>query len=424
MSDLYSAYREKCLTLIEGKLNWGESSRWTNNDFQELSRLIYDTTNVLLSATTLKRIWGKIKYDNTPTDSTMDALVGFLGYPSWKAFILQQKEPDKPTDHKQLKRASANSYFIWIITLIIAAVATWAFISQKKDVKNTEYPMSLSDADFSLSSKSIIKKIPTSVVFTYDATASPTDSIYIQQDWDKTKRKRIEKGKHIHTSIYHLPGHYNAKLIVGDKVVKKNPLIIPTDGWLGTIGDSKLPIYLKNQEFTKKTHLAVSDSIIRKYNYNPSTELVSIRYYNVGNFKPVPINKFEFSAIIKNNANEGINACQRSGIGLLTEGMAISIPLSNVGCISDLSVTSVDKVYSGKENDLSKFGTNISDWVKVKCVGTENSITYFINDELAYEAPLVSDSLQIIGLVFGFSGGGSVKNIRLSSDDKEVFQQF
>jgi len=424
MRDLYSSYREQCLTLIEKKLDWGESTQWTNNDFQELSKLIYNTTNVLLSATTLKRIWGKIKYENTPTDSTMDALVGFLGYPNWKSFISEQKESNKLINYTSPKKIKIHQYLILAIPIMIVAIITWAFISRTGKVKSAENPVSLSGANFSLLNRSVSKEIPTSVVFSYDATASPTDSVYIQQDWDKRKRKLVNKRKHTHTSIYHLPGYYKAKLIVGGNTVKEDPLLIPTNGWLGTIGDSDLPIYLKNEEFNRETQLSVSNDIIRKYNYNSLTELVSIKYYNVGNFTPTPINEFEFSAFVKNNTNGGINACQRSGIGLITEGMPISIPLANKGCISDLSVTSVDSVYSGKENDLSKFGTNISEWVSVKCIGTENSISYFINNELAYKVPLVSDTLQIIGLVFGFSGGGSVKNITLSSGGNDVFRQF
>ncbi|WPQ63248.1 hypothetical protein SIO70_00025 [Chitinophaga sancti] len=50
------------MSLIETRLNWGKSSEWTNYDFEKLSVAIQDKTGVTLSVTTLKRLWGKLKY--------------------------------------------------------------------------------------------------------------------------------------------------------------------------------------------------------------------------------------------------------------------------------------------------------------------------------------------------------------------------
>ena len=52
----------KCLSEIEAKLGWGDSNNWSNADFEELSLLIQAETGIKLSVTTLKRVWGKVKY--------------------------------------------------------------------------------------------------------------------------------------------------------------------------------------------------------------------------------------------------------------------------------------------------------------------------------------------------------------------------
>ena len=75
-----------CRTRIEQILNWGDSSLWTNSDFELLSDKIFEKTTVRLSISTLKRIWGKVKNDNSPTAATLNALANFLDYASWRDF--------------------------------------------------------------------------------------------------------------------------------------------------------------------------------------------------------------------------------------------------------------------------------------------------------------------------------------------------
>src|ERR1700734_3446935 len=76
----------KCRLLIEESLNWGDNDTWSNDDFEQLSEKIFDKTKVQLSISTLKRIWGKVRYENFPTTATLNALAGFLDYESWRDF--------------------------------------------------------------------------------------------------------------------------------------------------------------------------------------------------------------------------------------------------------------------------------------------------------------------------------------------------
>jgi len=94
-----------CLNLIETKLAWGDSDKWNTQDFEKLSALIEDDTSVLLSVTTLKRIWGKIKYDSSPNVKTLDALTQFAGEGSWREFNQESITVEqKNIDHLSRKR--------------------------------------------------------------------------------------------------------------------------------------------------------------------------------------------------------------------------------------------------------------------------------------------------------------------------------
>ena len=73
---------------IEDKLVWGSSAQWTHQAFDQLSELIWEETGTKLSATTLKRLWGKVEYQSQPTTNTLNALARFAGYPHWLGYLV------------------------------------------------------------------------------------------------------------------------------------------------------------------------------------------------------------------------------------------------------------------------------------------------------------------------------------------------
>lgn len=75
--------------LFEKKTGWGDSDLWSNQDFLELSEMIFDQTGKTLSHVTLKRIWGKVRYESLPHTSTLNTIVQFLGYRNWRDFCVQ-----------------------------------------------------------------------------------------------------------------------------------------------------------------------------------------------------------------------------------------------------------------------------------------------------------------------------------------------
>ena len=112
-------YLQLCIRLIEQKLNWRPAEEWRNYEFTELSEKILDATSVNLSATTLKRIFGKLKYESLPSSATLNALAAFLGYASWMDFKSKQpfnkQEPEKTTTTRKkflLQHSAAKNQHI------------------------------------------------------------------------------------------------------------------------------------------------------------------------------------------------------------------------------------------------------------------------------------------------------------------------
>src|SRR5688572_30188554 len=94
---------QKCLLLIEAELGWGESKEWSTRDFEMLSSRIMEKTHVQLSVVTLKRVWGRIRYESKPTATTLDTLAKYIGFESWRAF----KQSGKISDAAEQIRVAA-----------------------------------------------------------------------------------------------------------------------------------------------------------------------------------------------------------------------------------------------------------------------------------------------------------------------------
>ncbi|PPL02714.1 hypothetical protein [Parapedobacter indicus] len=412
----------ECRALIERKLNWGDSDYWSDSDFQTLSRLIHERTKVQLSITTLKRIWGKVSYSASPATSTLDALAGFLGYDSWRSFVANAS-PAKPKKRKfRWPLLIGSGCIVILFATVIMVRPSFLF---RTAPQLSEISSALSSDDFSLSANVISQGIPTSVVFTYDARNSPTDSVFIQQHWDPNRRALVPKNGHTHTSIYYEPGFFNAKLVIGDQVIKEYPLLIPTEGWLATLNDfQSAPIHLEDGDFMEEGIIDVHPDIIEKYGLNPLSDVAEVKLFNVGQFPPIPANDFVFTAQVKSNSLSGRDPCRHIWIRLVNERMPIIFPLSINGCVSNLMVSNIDSVYSGKDHDLSGFGASVSDWVNVKCVSTKNHIRYYVDNRLAFEAPLLAEDKHIMGMIVGFSGGGALRNVRIKNGEKTIFEAF
>src|ERR1700694_4476263 len=133
---------EKAKRLFESSTGWGDSDDWTNQDFVILSEKIQERTGVALSHVTLKRVWGKVKYESLPNTHTLDTLVQFLGYENWREFKSKNGNGTAKTDTIQptsnfnghyrqegLSLVKKNKKFLKIIFVIagIMAVALIVF---------------------------------------------------------------------------------------------------------------------------------------------------------------------------------------------------------------------------------------------------------------------------------------------------------
>jgi hypothetical protein len=413
---------KQLLNIIEQQLDWGSADAWQTKDFENLNLLIFERTKVSLSASTLRRLWGRVEYNHLPSTTTLDTMARFAGFENWRTFIKQNKPAEITTVNKTVTAAPIKQKPAWQLKaalIIIAAVATTLIAMYIK-----KEPVVVAKGVYSFSYKPVTRDIPNSVIFSYDAKAAPTDSVFIQQSWDPKTRTLVDKNHHQHTSVYYRPGSYHAKLVVNNNIVAERPLLLATNGWLGLIAHKPIPVYLNKEEYLSADMMGVSASTIQKNNIEMGPQPPTVEFYNVGNFEAVPLNDFSYSVEIKNNYHDGAAACRFINVGLITDGIPVVFPLSAKGCVSDLNLLDGQNMVSGKSNDFSGFGADLSTWVKISCRSTASKIQYYVNDKLAYESALPNKKMIILGLGYSFQGAGSVRKINLQSAGKVIFQSF
>lgn len=70
----------------------------SSKDYVYLSECIYEETHQLVSASTLKRLWGYLDEGVTPRRSTLDLLSQFLGYSEWDDFCAHQTTDEEKAE--------------------------------------------------------------------------------------------------------------------------------------------------------------------------------------------------------------------------------------------------------------------------------------------------------------------------------------
>ena len=445
------------IRLFEEKTGWGDSTNWTNQDFLRLSDLIREHTGVTLSHVTLKRVWGKVKYDSLPNTHTLNTLVQFLGYDSWRDFSVRHTQQSSPATSQQSPLPSQQSpvlsqqslapsqqpspvpaktpqsspaqplflpqrpilkkVWIFIPIFILLPLLLLLLHGQQPSPQARDYAFS--------SKKAVTTGLPNSVVFDYDASRSPDDSVVIQQSWDTTRRVKVSKLDHQHTSVYYYPDFYHATLQVHNHVVKTHNILIGSNGWLPLVEQDPVPVYFKKEEAMHDGKIGLSIDQIKQKNIQLQPSPPTVMITNVRDFGDIYTDHFTFETAFKNDYSEGSAACQLSRIYLLCEGTAIWIPVCTKGCISTVDLFFTYYYTSGKREDLSAFGVpNFNDYVKLRVESDSGQAKILINDKLAYTVKRHIIRSRIIGIMYRFEGTGSIDYVSLSGTKASYRDDF
>ncbi|TRX59110.1 hypothetical protein FNH22_11340 [Fulvivirga sp. M361] len=406
-------YIKALAALLVEKLNWGDVAEWHTKDFDTLSEHILDATAVNLSVTTLKRLLGKVEYNSRPTITTLDAISKYLGYEDWRAFV-RSCEIKRPKRSKpELKKRIALPWMITVSLIVVIIFVVFSFISSPKaNFKNNPPHFEV---------ERVTKGVPNTVIFRYNVDPNDVSVVEIQQDWDPTKRHRVDPNKNIFTHFYEYPGYYNAKLVLDGHVVAREDLYIPSDGWIAMLSyKEKKPRYLLENEFSFNQKLKVSSSTEQLI--SQESETVLLNYFNAMDEPQHDFQNFELNTRFKFTVTSSKDICECKRVVLFGTKMSMRIPLTIKGCISNLRLRLGDVFISGKDHDLSYFGVEPGEATDLRILNRNNTLTVYINDQEAIKHHLTNDFGKIAGVRFAFHGAGEVESMELSSEGETLIK--
>lgn len=413
----------KCLELIEARLDRGLRQGWSNYDFEQLSAGIHATTHVRLSVTTLKRIFGRVKYESFPTHTTLNALARYAGYTDWRNFTQRQASPPPELQEEAAvpmetvphaavgrRRGSAGALMWAAIAIPLLLVVYLLIASREKQHIDSEKFSFRADKAFDVG-------LPNSVVFHYDATAATTDSVFIVQTWDIRRKARVSVNQRAHSAIYYYPGYFRTKLIVGNKVVKTHDLQIASGGWLCLAENEPQPVYFRKEECEQGDSVMVGIPVLQKYNLALHPDPPRIRLFHQGDMGELMNDNFTFETQLKNPFKEGSNACQHVEVLIQCKDDIIIIPLVARECTGELRLYAAGYSINSRNADLSGFGCDLNDWVTLRLVTRNRHMQLFVDGKEAYALDFPNEPTGIVGVQFRFRGPGGVRATRFESGE-------
>jgi hypothetical protein len=410
---------ERCKSRIEASLGWGDPASWSNEDFDELSDRIFAKTSVRLSVSTLKRIWGKVKYDHSPTTATLNALARYAGFESWRDFLSKSQNnietltPAAPASPAPPPRRTVLAPLV-IGTAILAALL--ALLSARFIHAPAATPL------LKFETRRTSDGLPNSVVFDYDATPLHPSEVIIQQSWDPKRRETVDPNGKQHTSIYYYPGYFTAKLIVDGVIRRESEVYITSKGWKAIVERQPYPVYLSAQETKGDSGiLAVSAATLGEKTGSTVFSDTWVTFADVRPFQGISGDHFSLATTLRNTSTVEQCLCRHVRVTLQGKQGAIFVPLSDKGCISSLVLyPGFGKGINGKDRDLSAFGCDFRQWQRLVCTEKDHVISITLNGRLVFSAANAASIGDIVSVQVQFEGTGAIREAVLQGNGAPI----
>ncbi len=401
-----------CLQRIEQKLNWASSDQWQNQDFELLSKRIFEATGVQLSITTLKRVWGKVNYVSEPSISTLNALAKFIDYENWSE--LKNGNQSKTLFKKDEKRSLPLKPLVMAGTLLLLIAAIVGFSQRQGAVDLTQVKFGAEPVTLGL---------PNTVVFTYDFGSNDIEEASIQQSWNQKLTFGIDPKKKAATGIYYYPGYFRAKLLANKQILVEQDLHIRTDGWMATINRDEIPRYLYDGELNINGKIGLTNELLEELHAMNDAEASLLTFHFFDDFQSIASDEFVFETRFRNTYQKSNGICQQVQVLVHCESGVFLTPFSIPGCSSELDLITSGKTFSGKENDLTPFGINTEEWNLLRLEVSKGIAQYFVNDILIFSQAYEDNIGKIVGFKFRFEGAGEIDFVKLSNTEQTILHE-
>lgn len=388
-----------------------------------------EKTGRVISSTTLKRIWGRVAYQSTPSRHSLDTLAQFLDFDSWRSFC-QSTEPvvsptsgiiEKTTNPSDAPPINGPRSVVALSMFMLALGAGVVLWLGSRNTSNQDLVINNPESII-FRSRPVALGLPNTVVFDYDLSTVQADSYFIQQSWDERRRVRIDPQNENHSAVYLYPGYFDAKLVANNTILKEHPVHVKTEGWTPIV-EKEHPVYLPEEAILDNGAFTVSSAWLVAKGFDISREYYEMGYYNVRDFGPIDVDNFTLEASILHS--ERFDApCQGAQILVRARYGIIRFPFDRPGCVGAMHVTAGDVFLEGKNNDLSSLGADFNNWQSVRLEVKARKVKIQIGTNAPYELSYSKPLGGLVGMWFEFVGIGAIDSIRLrNAQDQLVYEE-
>ncbi len=419
----------ECLTEIFRLNGYDDVSKLTQRDYEHISNAIETKTSILISVSTLKRLLHG-EFTRIPQTATLNAISTYLGYKSWQDFKLSlikkivkvipkeavRSEYNAPPE--KVKPPSNSFKRITVVSVgIVSVIIAVLFIRYAPG----NSPGNFDKASFS-AEKTTSNDIPNTVVFHYNIDDVKADSFFIQQSWDVNRRVRIFKNNYTLTDIYYEPGYHTAKLIANDSIIQTVDVSIPSNGWFLFAMDIKPK---SNPEYIKPTLPLVKNGVMTLNENDLVANQIdkSKEKKYVYTLFPAEMHVQSDNYIFKTRVRMRElrnNFCPTLMVEVWTQRYFNFFQNTSKGCVSEAMAEFGENFISGKSNDLSKLGYDLTNWVDVEWKVENRHVTISFDGKVVLETSYKKDVGFITGMAFISNGLPEIDHIELKGLDGSV----
>lgn len=135
----------------------------TPKDFDYLRNCIYEDCHEMVSISTLKRLWGYNRYDNTPRKSSLNPIARYVGFRDWDDFLQHDsviEELVSPTEHSLFPQKKNRSHIgiYTVVSLLILLVVIGGGLLLKRCLSEEQYDASVQTDVFAPSGQRVLRK--------------------------------------------------------------------------------------------------------------------------------------------------------------------------------------------------------------------------------------------------------------------------
>lgn len=381
------------------------ANTWRNRDFEDLSFEVNKVTRVLISAATLKRIFGKSKTSETyyPQESTLDALEKYAAI-------------NKFNEQTKLSKSKYLVVLIPVAVIIIGLLIL--FFSTDKIVP--------AEVHVEVSLLKVEGTNPATAFFKY-ANPDTEDSMFISFNDGHPLRYLLPESTSV-SHVYNYPGLFHVNLQSSSHIISDTlKVLVPTNGWQAMASyyqqdyrDRYYPIPLQLAQIKAGFHLT------RKILNSIGLDTTKILVISLDNYKKTQTNgdSFTLKTRLKNVNYWPAVRCYSAYIKLVGENGTILFKLTNEGCSGFGEFILSEKLGHGSNTDLSGLTLNIKNWNDIEIRNEQKNVSLLVNNEIVFRENYTKSIGNILGVSLQFHGSGYVEYLELSDIKKQLlFQQ-